>query len=88
MTANVAPDQMAEVCQVALAGDADRANDLNSKLMGLHKGLFVESNPIPVKWALHQMGKIGKGIRLPLTELSGQYHDIVRDALAQAGIGN
>ncbi len=88
VTANVAPDQMAEVCQVALAGDADRANDLNSKLMGLHKGLFVESNPIPVKWALHQMGKIGKGIRLPLTELSGQYHDIVRDALAQAGIGN
>lgn len=86
VTANVVPDLMAEVCQVAVSGDATKAHDLNSKLMPLHKGLFVESNPIPVKWALHEMGKIGKGIRLPLTELSGQYHGIVRDALLHAGV--
>ncbi len=87
VTANVAPDLMAEVCQAAIGGDADKAHDLNSKLMGLHKGLFVESNPIPVKWALHEMGRIGKGIRLPLTELSDQFHGVVRDALLKAGIG-
>ena len=56
--------------------------------MGLHKGLFVESNPIPLKWALAEMGKIERGIRLPLTELSPQYHEVVRDALRQAGIIN
>jgi len=86
VTANVVPDLMAEVCQVAISGDAARAHDLNSKLMALHDGLFVESNPIPVKWALHEIGRIGKGIRLPLTVLSGQYHEIVRDALLQAGV--
>ena len=88
VTANVAPDQMAAVCKAAVEGDADKARALNSKLMGLHKGLFVESNPIPLKWALAEMGKIEKGIRLPLTELSPQYHEIVRDALRQAGIIN
>lgn len=88
VTANLVPDLMAEVCQVAIAGDAVKAHDLNRKLMGLHQGLFVESNPIPVKWALQQMGKIGKGIRLPLTELSDQYHEIVRDALTQAGVAS
>lgn len=88
VTANVAPDQMAAVCKAAVAGDADKARSMNSRLMALHKGLFVESNPIPVKWALCEMGKIDKGIRLPLTELSPQYHDSVRDALRQAGIIN
>ena len=87
VTANVVPDLMAEVCQAAIAGNTAKAHDLNSKLMALHRGLFVESNPIPVKWALHEMGKIGRGIRLPLTELSDQYHGIVRDALLQAGVG-
>ena len=56
--------------------------------MGLHKGLFVESNPIPVKWALAEMGMIGKGIRLPLTEFSSQFHDQIREALRSAGISN
>jgi 4-hydroxy-tetrahydrodipicolinate synthase len=88
VTANVVPDLMSEVCEAAIAGNAGRAHELNSKLMALHTGLFVESNPIPVKWALSEMGKIGKGIRLPLTELSDQYHGIVRDALQQAGVAN
>ncbi len=88
VTANVAPVQMAAVCDAAASGDAERARSLNSSLMPVHKGLFVESNPIPVKWALAEMGKIEKGIRLPLTDLSPRYHDTVRDALRQAGVIN
>lgn len=88
VTANVVPDQMAAVCDAAVAGDAAKANSLNNSLMALHNGLFVESNPIPVKWALVEMGKIEKGIRLPMTDLSPQYHDTVRDALRQAGVIN
>jgi len=88
VTANVAPGQMAAVCKAAVAGEADKARSLNSALMPLHKGLFLESNPIPVKWALAEMGKIEKGIRLPLTELSEQYHDAIREALRQAGVIN
>lgn len=88
VTANVAPDQMAAVCDAAVAGDAAKANSLNSSLMALHNGLFLESNPIPVKWALVEMGKIEKGIRLPMTDLSPQYHDTVREALRQAGVIN
>ena len=88
VTANVAPSQMAEVCKAAVAGDSETANRLNAPLMGLHKGLFVESNPIPVKWALAEMGKIDNGIRLPLTELSSQFHDQIREALRSAGITN
>ncbi|MEX2490050.1 MAG: 4-hydroxy-tetrahydrodipicolinate synthase [Pseudomonadales bacterium] len=88
VTANVAPDQMAAVCEAAVAGDAEKANALNSTLIALHNSLFLESNPIPVKWALAEMGKIEKGIRLPLTDLSPQYHDTVRDALRQAGVVN
>ena len=79
---------MAEVCKAAVAGDSETANRLNAPLMGLHKGLFVESNPIPVKWALAEMGKIDNGIRLPLTELSSQFHDQIREALRSAGITN
>jgi 4-hydroxy-tetrahydrodipicolinate synthase len=88
VTANVAPVQMAKVCAAALAGDAELARDLNKSLLALHKNLFLESNPIPVKWALTEMGKISQGIRLPLTELSPQYHQAVRDALRQAGVLN
>lgn len=88
VTANVAPAQMAAMCKAAVAGDAAETRLLNDKLMVLHKGLFVESNPIPVKWALNAMGKIDRGIRLPLTELSAQYQDSVRGALHQAGIIN
>jgi dihydrodipicolinate synthase/N-acetylneuraminate lyase len=69
-----------------LSGDAEAARELQAKLMPLHKNLFVEANPIPVKWALAEMGLIDSGIRLPLTPLSGQYHELVRDALRAAGI--
>jgi 4-hydroxy-tetrahydrodipicolinate synthase len=77
---------MAAVCKAAVAGNADEANALNEPLTALHDDLFLESNPIPVKWALMEMGKIGTGIRLPLTELSDPYHDKVRRAMRQAGV--
>ena len=69
-----------------LAGDRERAMELNAPLESLHANLFVEANPIPVKWALHEMGLIPEGIRLPLTVLSDQYHEVVRAALRDAGI--
>lgn len=86
VTANVAPAAMHAVSEAAIAGDAERANELNKPLLALHDDLFVEANPIPVKWALAEMGKIGSHIRLPLTPLSAEYHDVVRAALAQANI--
>jgi 4-hydroxy-tetrahydrodipicolinate synthase len=86
VTANVAPRLMHEMCVAALAGDAIRARAINARLLGLHQKLFVEANPIPVKWAVAQMGLIGAGIRLPLTPLAAQFHDTVREALRQAGI--
>lgn len=88
VTANVAPRQMHAMCAAALAGEFERAGEINSKLMPLHKNLFVEANPIPVKWALYEMGLIPPGIRLPLTELSDKYHDTVRQALQSAGVLN
>ena len=86
VTANVAPAAMHAMCRAALDGDAARAAELDADLAGLHKGLFVESNPIPVKWALARMGMIGEGIRLPLTWLSEGSRPVVEQALAQAGI--
>ena len=86
VTANVAPRLMHEMCVAALAGDAKRAREINTRLLGLHQKLFVEANPIPVKWAVAQMGLIGNGIRLPLTPLAAQFHDAVREAMRQAGI--
>lgn len=86
VTANVAPKAMHELCAAALNGDADTARRLNDMLMPLHKQLFIESNPIPVKWALHEMGLISDGLRLPLTSLSAQYRPAVRDALQQCGL--
>jgi 4-hydroxy-tetrahydrodipicolinate synthase len=86
VTANVAPAAMHEMCAAALAGDAGRAEELDAKLAGLHERLFVEANPIPVKWALHEMGRIGPGIRLPLTPLSDEWHAAVREALKEAGL--
>lgn len=86
VTANVAPKLLSQVCAAALAGNAAEAHKLNEKLLSLHTDLFVESNPIPVKWALAKMGKIESGIRLPLTELSAEYHDIVTQALKRAEI--
>lgn len=88
VTANVAPKLMHEMCEAALAGDADKARLINDKLSPLHQNLFTESNPIPVKWALHEMGLIPAGIRLPMTVLSEQFHQPVRDALASAGVLN
>lgn len=86
VTANVAPRQMHEMCAAAIAGDRAKAEAINKDLMALHKNLFVEANPIPVKWALYEMGRIPPGIRLPLTPLSEPYHETVRDALRQAGV--
>jgi 4-hydroxy-tetrahydrodipicolinate synthase len=86
VTANVAPRAMHEMCAAALAGDRVAAQAINADLELLHKNLFVEANPIPVKWALHEMGLIPPGIRLPLTELSNQHHDTVRQAMRRAGV--
>jgi len=86
VTANVAPKIMAEMCKAALSGDREKAEELNRPLLGLHKNLFVEANPIPVKWALAEMKMMGYSIRLPLTQLSENYHQVVRDAMNQAGV--
>jgi len=86
VTANVAPAQMHAMCMAALAGDREGAEELDRPLAALHQDLFVEANPIPVKWALCEMGRVEKGIRLPLTWLSETYHDRVRGAMRQASI--
>lgn len=86
VTANIAPKLVAQMCQAALEGDFVRAHAINQTLAPLHTLLFVEANPIPVKWALHQMGRIESGIRLPLTPLSEHHHSTLRDALRAAGI--
>jgi 4-hydroxy-tetrahydrodipicolinate synthase len=86
VTANVAPRAMHDMCKAALAGDRELAESLDRPLRALHRDLFVQSNPIPVKWALHEMGMIPPGMRLPLTPLEASYHDRVRDALKQAGV--
>ena len=86
VTANVAPNAMHEMCAAALVGDRDKANAINEKLLPLHRDLFLEANPIPAKWALHEMGMIGETIRLPLTPLSEQYRGQIREALQHAGI--
>jgi 4-hydroxy-tetrahydrodipicolinate synthase len=85
VTANVAPRLMHEMIAAALAGDAKKAIALNNQLIPLHRNLFVEANPIPVKWALHRMGRMAEGIRLPLTPLAPQYHETVSGALRAAG---
>lgn len=85
VTANVAPKLMHEMCAAARKGDRQRATELDAKLQPLHKHLFVEPNPIPVKWALQQMKKIGPGIRLPLVPLDSAHYEIVRGALRAAG---
>ena len=85
VTANVAPRLMHDMCAAALAGDRQKAEEINARLEDLHRDLFIESNPIPTKWALHTMGLIPAGIRLPLTPLDQQYHDTLRNALQKAG---
>jgi 4-hydroxy-tetrahydrodipicolinate synthase len=85
VTANVAPQLMSEMCAAALSGDRERACALNDRLLPLHRKLFVEANPIPVKWALAEMGWTKGELRLPLTPLAAQYHEPVRAALREAG---
>lgn len=86
VTGNVAPKLMQEMCVAAVAGNAVVAREINAKLFPLHQKLFVEANPIPVKWVLEQMGLIQAGIRLPMVPLSAQYHDVLRVAGKAAGI--
>jgi 4-hydroxy-tetrahydrodipicolinate synthase len=86
VTANVAPRLMHEMVAAALANDLVTARDIHLRLLGLHRNLFLEANPIPVKWAVAQMGLIEPGIRLPLTPLSPDHFDRVRKAMADAGI--
>lgn len=86
VTANVAPRLMHEMCAAALAGDVVKAREIHYRLLGLHRNLFVEANPIPVKWAVQQLGLIGEGIRLPLTPLSAEFHARVRQAMVAAGL--
>lgn len=86
VSANVAPKAVAEAYSAALEGKAELARELDAPLMAMHQKLFVEANPIPVKWALVEMGRIGPAIRLPLTPLSKEYHEVVRGALLEAGV--
>ena len=86
VTANVAPRLMHQMCEAAFAGNLARARELNNALLPLHSKLFVEANPIPVKWACAELGVIPPGLRLPLTPLSTGFHDTVRDAMRHAGL--
>jgi 4-hydroxy-tetrahydrodipicolinate synthase len=86
VTANIAPGPVAAMCRAALAGEWAQALALNRRLLPLHLKLFVEANPIPVKWAMAQRGLIGPGIRLPLTPLSAVHQSTVRNALEAAGV--
>ena len=84
VTANIAPKLMHEMCVTAMAGNVKKACEINAKLFGLHQKLFIEPNPIPVKWVLQQMGLIKSGIRLPMVNLSAQHHDVLRAAMKNA----
>jgi 4-hydroxy-tetrahydrodipicolinate synthase len=86
VTGNVAPRLVHDMLLAAMAGDQETALSIDTKLAALHKSLFIQSNPIPVKWALAEMGLIGKGIRLPLTWLTEECFDAVRDAMRQAEV--
>lgn len=86
VTANIAPKPMAEMCQAALAGDFESARAINRRLLPLHGKLYMEANPIPLKWAMARMGRIKDGIRLPLTPLSAPHHETVMAALKAAGV--
>ena len=86
VTANIAPAKMHAMCEAALNGQREQAEKINAELVLLHKRLFLESNPIPTKWALHTMGKIQSGIRLPLLPLDNKYHQQVKEAMQSAGV--
>lgn len=85
VTANVVPRQIHEMCRLALAGEAKAAHAVNQGVASLHELLFLEANPMPVKWALKEMGKLGPGIRLPLVEFDEVFHDQLRQALIASG---
>ena len=85
VTANVAPRLMHDLCAAARAGKATEAIAINNRLLGLHKNLFLESNPIPVKWALNRMGRVAEGIRLPLTAFTAPHHETLAASLREAG---
>jgi len=86
VTANVAPAQMHELCVAAMAGDREKAEAINEPLLDLHSKLFVDSNPVPVKWLMHKMGYGSNAMRLPLVPLANEYHAVVSDAAKKAGI--
>jgi len=86
VTSNVAPRLMHDMCKAALAGNIAGAREVNNKLQALHRHLFCEANPIPVKWAVRELGLIAGGIRLPLTPLAEEFHNQVREAMRQAGV--
>ena len=86
VTANIAPRLMHELCVAAMSDDVVRTRDIQYQLLAVHKAMFTEANPIPVKWALHEMGKITAGIRLPLTPLSVALHEPLKTAMKQAGL--
>jgi 4-hydroxy-tetrahydrodipicolinate synthase len=86
VTANVAPREMAQLCAAVRAGDLAGARAINDRLLPLHARLFVEANPIPVKWALQRMGRIAPGIRLPMTPLEPRHHAVVEGALRRSGV--
>jgi 4-hydroxy-tetrahydrodipicolinate synthase len=86
VTANVVPRLMADLCRLAMAGNALQAAVLQSKLLPLHKSMFIEANPIPVKWALSRMGRVPAGIRLPLVPLSKENQPVVESALKSLGV--
>ena len=88
VTANIAPSLINMICQAALAGDFEQAESLDSRLLELHQLLFLESNPIPVKFALAEQGKMNNFLRLPLTPLNIRYHDELRSALHRAGLSD
>jgi 4-hydroxy-tetrahydrodipicolinate synthase len=86
VTANVAPKLMHQMCMAALEGNVLLAREINFKLLGLHRNLFLEANPIPVKWAVSRMGRMKNTLRLPLTPLSAGAHDAIEQAMLQAGV--
>jgi len=86
VTANIVPKQMQEVCDAVQSRDFELAKKINDRLLMLHTNLFVEANPIPVKWGLKRMGRIGEGIRLPLTNMNTQFEQIILESLADAKV--
>ena len=86
VTANIAPAAMHAMCAAALAGDRTKAKEIDARVAGLHRDLFLEANPIPVKWALSEMARVDKGIRLPLTWFSADFHSQLRSSMQQADL--